>query len=219
MILVNKDEFLVCLHNRRDDVLRTPCKWTFCCPRTIAGDVLQCHECPASGHTTPLSFAAARTWWPEQAEASNNAYDSGTLRDQLKNFIGTANYYKSPNPSVLYTDGVDFIAKEVPAGWLVSDLSLDIVALASYVAGDDKYGLRNTDGVTVGEKDSRLLSMQFWTLTVAEDSSAVLECVADKGEPVAFSQKYEYTDFPVGEWDFWAQYNGTHWVIMLPSEY
>ena len=67
-------------------------------------------------------------------------------------------------------------------------------------------------------KDHRLQEMQFWNLKVT-GNSAVLTCRADSGVKPAVTQKIEYTDFDLPEIDLWAEYDGTYWTILLPSEH
>ena len=105
------------------------------------------------------------------------------------------------------------------AWWLVSDLCINVPAVAAWVAGTDSLGVSACEYIELGKKDNRLLDMQFWSLTVKGDGTSELVCVPDADEPPAFTQKYTHTKFPEGTWDIWAQFNGDFWVILLPSEY
>ena len=60
----------------------------------------------------------------------------------------------------------------------------------------------------------RALDIQFWFLNV-KDGKAELYCHEDSGMPKIVRQKFDYTDFPDGEWKFYVQNN----VLMLPQEY
>ena len=73
-------------------------------------------------------------------------------------------------------------------------------------------------------RDSMLRQMQFWTLTV-EDNSGVLVCERDAGD-IAIKQEIEYTDFPLDEIRIWLEAGEaiidgeptSCLVAMLPSE-
>jgi hypothetical protein len=60
--------------------------------------------------------------------------------------------------------------------------------------------------------------MQFWRLTVT-DESAVLVAEADSGEEPFIRQEIEFTDFPLEKIDIWAAFDGLHWTLYLPSEH
>ena len=130
----------------------------------------------------------------------------GKLVSELAQFCGTAQYYRfSPQlfPYFLLTDGTQHLASEAGCYWL-----FDLIA-----------SLQKQDSV-------KELEIQFWTLTVAEDNSAVLICEWDAGQ-VIYSQQIEFTDFPLDSVRIWVaptemDFRGVvrrHWVAMLPSEY
>jgi hypothetical protein len=53
---------------------------------------------------------------------------------------------------------------------------------------------------------------------VVKDSRAVLTYEDGNGNTYA-KQEIEYTDFPLEEIKVYACWDGTHWMLMLPSEY
>jgi DICT domain-containing protein len=67
-------------------------------------------------------------------------------------------------------------------------------------------------------KDYRIRTMQFWRLTVS-DQSAALVAEADAGEDPFIRQEIEYTDFPLDKIEIWAGYDGNRWTLYLPSEH
>jgi hypothetical protein len=68
-------------------------------------------------------------------------------------------------------------------------------------------------------RDERLREMQFWTLKVNPDKSALAVCIADSGEPPAVEQQIPFTDFPLPEIRLWLVRMDNAMVVMLPSEY
>lgn len=135
----------------------------------------------------------------------------------LRQFTGTMQYWRSGNPfhSFLYTDGVQYLANHGQAYWL-----LDLIA-----SWQIEPEVRN---------DPVLLEMQFWTLTVHEDLSAVAICERDSDD-VVVRQKIPYTNFPLQTIRLYLVYVGNYWnydpvqdgprsnanygILLLPSEY
>jgi len=110
----------------------------------------------------------------------------------LSQFTGTENWYRNGLVrSVLFTDGVKYVADEAKAYWLID-------AIASWQL-DEKV---------------RKEPFQFWKLTVKPDQTATLVCEDGNKNQVA-EQVLTYTDFPDPEISFFFTDN----VLMLPSEY
>ena len=65
-----------------------------------------------------------------------------------------------------------------------------------------------------------LAGIQFWTLKVNEDRTAVAICERDSGNE-AFRQEIPYTDFPLTSIKLFCAAGGPdgEMVLMLPSEY
>lgn len=123
----------------------------------------------------------------------NQASEPLTQAD-LAQFVGTSTYYQHPL-GVQYTDGVQYLAEQGGAYWLID-------AIASWQA-DPRIS-----------QDAMLQQIQFWQLTVKDDLSALLVCERDKGD-VVVSQDIPFTDFPLQEIMLYLQQG----VVMLPSEY
>lgn len=122
----------------------------------------------------------------------------------LQQFTGDVIRYRHPlNPKVIYTPGVQYVAENAGAFWLID-------AIASYFGS-----MQMLKGMS---RDSRLRSMQFWKLTRYGDS-AVLTAEADAGETPFITQEIEYTDFPLDEISIWAAFDGNVWTLYLPSEH
>jgi len=121
------------------------------------------------------------------------------LDRELGGFIGTVNYYKSFPSGVYLTDGIKYVADRASAYWLFSDVSILIKG---------KY---------------KTVPFQVWSLDVRPDNTARLTMREGSGEPLLHDQMIEYTDFPVGTFEFWAVQGyverETDFVIMLKSEY
>ena len=121
------------------------------------------------------------------------------LERELGGFTGTVNYYKCFPPGIYLTDGIKYVADRVGAHWLFSDVSI-------LIKGNYKTA-----------------SFQVWSLDVRPDNTARLTMREDSGEPLLHDQTIEYTDFPVGTFEFWAVRGYVErindFVIMLKSEY
>jgi hypothetical protein len=110
----------------------------------------------------------------------------------LVQFTGTTNWYRHPLVrSVLYTDGVHFIAERAGAYWLVDEIALAQGA-APALSGEE---------------------FQTWTLIV-DATAAILHCEDGNGR-VLLEKRIEYTDFPEPGIKLYF----TDGVIMLPGEY
>ena len=113
------------------------------------------------------------------------------LQSQLSQFIGTEKLYRITHRHVL-TDGTKFLAEKAQCFWLFD-------AIASHLTKtyDDYFAV------------ARL---------AVKDSSATLT-LDDGNDAVFATQQIEYTDFPMKEIKLYCSFDGTHWVIMLTSEY
>lgn len=115
------------------------------------------------------------------------------LASDLSQFTGTEQWYRhSLVRTILYTDGVKYMAERAGAHWLV-----DEVALAQ----------RFIPAVRAEE-------FQTWTLAVAADKTAKLICDDGNGD-VVYEKAIEFTDFPMDSIKLYFTDN----VILLPSEY
>ena len=113
------------------------------------------------------------------------------MRFHLAQFYGTENWYRHGLiRSILYTDGVKYVAETGGAYWLI-----DEVAIAQM------------------QRAIRGQVFQVWKLKVTGES-AVLTC-EDGNNNLVSRKKITFTDFPLPEITFWLRDN----VIMLPSEY
>lgn len=113
------------------------------------------------------------------------------LQSELSQFIGTEKLYRITSRHVL-TDGSKYLAEQAKCFWLFD-------AIASHLTRsyDDCFAV------------ARL---------VVKDSSAVLS-LDDGNDTVFATQQIEYTDLPLDELKLYCCFDGTHWVIMLTTEY
>ena len=112
-------------------------------------------------------------------------------------FTGTCQWYRL-SPRMLLTDGTMWLAESAGAFWLMTAI--------------DSWQPRC-------RKDQSLREIQFWTLKVNADKSATLTVERDTDDPV-FTQRIEYTDFPLAELRLYVEPIGDgQWVILLPSEH
>jgi len=148
------------------------------------------------------------------------------IKRDLAHFNGSGVFHQI-NPFidlVIGTDGIKYVATEMNACWLVTDIATTAFYLALYIKGmSSRNDLENSSIVTHlatrEELTAELLQMQFWTLEVKEDRTAVVECRADSGRPVAVRMEYTFTDFPLDEFRIWVANNGQGMTLLLPSEY
>jgi hypothetical protein len=111
----------------------------------------------------------------------------------LRQFTGTENYYRhSLFRKVLYSDGVQYLAEQAAAYWLI-----DAVAAAQY-----------------GEPRVRAEEFQVWKLTVDPTHHARLTC-EDGNNNVVYSQDLDFTTFPLATVELFFENN----VLYLPSEH
>jgi hypothetical protein len=124
---------------------------------------------------------------------------------ELRQYTGDLERYRHPlNPRLIFTPGVEFLAEEAGAYWLID-------AVASWLP------TRTFQHAVLS--DERIGELHFWTLTVADDHSAILKAVADKDEPAFIRQEIAFTDFCLPSIDLWCGFDGKHWTLYLPSEH
>ncbi|UGY13760.1 hypothetical protein HAP48_0035090 [Bradyrhizobium septentrionale] len=110
----------------------------------------------------------------------------------LKQFTGAGQWFRhSLMRSMVYTEGVQYLAETGGAYWLVDKVAT--LQLEPKVKAED---------------------FQSWTLKVAQDRTAVLTCDDGNGN-VVHSETIDWTDFPLDEVELWVEGN----VILLPSEH
>ena len=127
-----------------------------------------------------------------RARKEHMTTDTAFTAEELAQFTGTANWYRHPLArTVLYTDGVKFIAERAGAYWLIDEIALS----------------------QLGEPALKGEEFQLWTLLV-DAHAAVLRCDDGNGGRL-LEKRIEYTDFPEPGIRFYY----TDGVIMLPGEY
>ena len=111
----------------------------------------------------------------------------------LRQFTGTEQWHRhSFVRTVLYTDGVKYVAEKGGAYWLLDDIAF---AQRTY-------------------KRVAAEAFQLWRLRVHPDRTATLTCEDGNGHAV-FTKALTFTDFPLAEITLYC----TNGVILLPSEY
>ncbi len=115
------------------------------------------------------------------------------LARELRNFRGTATWFRPMLfPKYLYTEGVQFLAEEAGAYWLMEMI----------FSFQTKAAIR------------RAGYFQAWDLTVAENQTATLTCENGDCE-VVFSHRLTFTDFPLPKIKMFF----IHDTLLLTSEY
>lgn len=120
----------------------------------------------------------------------------------LNQFSGTNEWFRHWSQSLVFTEGVKYLADKAGAYWLID-------AIASHQP--------------TARKNEMLRGIQFWRLSV-NDSKAVLTCVEDSDRKPVITQNIEFTDFPLKEVEIWVVHGGfgdgeVGYVAMLPGEY
>ena len=124
-------------------------------------------------------------------EIATKKLSSDELVQQLEQFYGTENYFKSPLMKYVYTDGVQFFAEKAGAYWLLQEINYIYVYLAE-----------------------RKLA-EFLSIKVTSKNKEATIAVDDGNDQILFTRKISFTDLPEGVWSFFL-YNNT---LLLPSEY
>jgi hypothetical protein len=88
------------------------------------------------------------------------------IQKELSGFIGTENWYSHWSTLLIYTDGIDYLAKNYGSYWLID-------AIASY------------------QKELTKEPFQIWKLNI-EDEKAILTCLRDSDEPFLIKQEFIY---------------------------
>jgi len=126
--------------------------------------------------------------------------NAAEIESGLAQFYGTESYTRSTFGSLLWTDGVMWLAQNAECFWL-----LDIIE--SYQPKARRHPM--------------LKEMQFWTLKV-KDGAGVVTCDDGNGN-IEIKQEIPFTDFPMGEVKVWVELGSVDGVTpsyigMLPSE-
>lgn len=114
----------------------------------------------------------------------------------LRQFTGSASFLRySPSlfPQAVITEGVEYMADECQAYWLLDAISSHLPSVK------DDFAV-----VILTVDDGKAL------LTIADDSPA---------NKVYVMQGIDYTDFPLDEIKLYVSFDGEYWTILLPSEY
>jgi len=109
--------------------------------------------------------------------------------NELRQFSGTEHWYKHLS-GYLYTDGVQYVAQEGGAYWLIDKILFTTRA------------------------KNNLQEFGIWKLEVNKDESAILVC-EDGNYNELHREQIDWTDFPLKKVELWFE-NG---VLILPSEH
>ncbi len=113
--------------------------------------------------------------------------------NDLLHFTGSETWHRhSLVRTVIYTDGIRFLAEKAGAYWLIDEIAFAQKAEQAVAAE----------------------AFQLWTLTVAADQSAHLTCEDGDGRTV-WEKLIPFTDFPLGL----VKVYFTDSTLLLPSEY
>jgi hypothetical protein len=118
------------------------------------------------------------------------------LTENLLNFYSTESYHRHSIlfPNLILTDGCLYLAKNAECFWL-----FDIIGSILRLPQIKKEG--------------------FFVAKIKKDEKGATFTADDGDGNILYSQKIEYTDFPLPEYSFYVQYNGEKWAACLKSEY
>lgn len=118
--------------------------------------------------------------------------------DELDQFTGTETWKRHGLlPSILYTEGVAYLAERAGAYWLIDD-----IAIANGIRDDETAAIQKEE-------------FQVWKLQRDPEGHGAWLTVQDGNYREIYRKRIEFTDFPLSEIVLWF----TDHVIMLPSEY
>ena len=115
---------------------------------------------------------------------------------ELSSFIGSESFYRRCLGRLLYTDGVQYLAENAGAYWLI-----DVVASYQH------------------KRRVAREPFQLWRLTVDDNHRAIVTMRADSDQKPIVTQRIEYSDFPLPEIELYACDTGQGVPLMLKSEY
>lgn len=114
------------------------------------------------------------------------------LLSDLNQFIGTLNYFKVDHISDFkMTDGIKYLCDAVGFYWCISDLAISL----HFKKVNDPFLIAKIE--------------------VNKNHEAVVSVRQDQNEKPIYTQKYEYTDFPLKEFEFYI----CDKVFLLKNEY
>jgi len=115
-----------------------------------------------------------------------------TLKEELKQFYGTENYYKViPFAPYVITDGVKYFVDKASAYWLVTDI----------MCNKQSKDLKDED---------------FIVIKTTKTDKGVVVNYEDGNKNKLYKETYPYSKLPDdGEFTLWMENN----VILLPSEH
>jgi len=119
------------------------------------------------------------------------------LKDNLKLFNGTGDFYSNRITNTVYTDGIKYLAEEGNCYWLINDASIVAKSLI---------------------EKSRFISIDFNRLSEEEQSERGCEAIityGDGNDNILYTQEYPYTDIPLDELRLFF----VNETLLLPSEY
>ena len=126
------------------------------------------------------------------------------LTASLRQFTGGGKVFRSWLPTVVYTEGIQHLAREAGAYWLIDAIIAHFPTKKMAAAQFEDYRVREA---------------QYWRLKVDCNDSAILSAEADAGEKPFIVQKIPFTDFPLEKVEIWAELDGQRWTLLLPSEH
>jgi hypothetical protein len=119
--------------------------------------------------------------------------------NDLTQFTGTENYYKSQQKNLWYSDGARYLFQEASCYWLLDEIQYDILHRPKVMKED-------------------FISVE---VNVKEQSANII--VTDGNKHTLYKKHIQYTDLPTGIWKLWierttcGQDEGR--LILVPSEH
>jgi len=118
------------------------------------------------------------------------------ILNQLEGFTGSENFTRDSFNKCVYTDGFKKFMEVCECYWLFSDSAILMMM-------DEKFD-----------------NQRFIAITIKKNEKGAEVTYDDGNGNVLYTQKYEWTDFPLEEYEFWACVNEFDtYTFMLKSEY
>jgi len=111
---------------------------------------------------------------------------------ELEGFHGTENWIQIPFSNYNFTDGINKLVEVCKCYWLISDL-----------------------GIELAQKKELQKPFILVKIEVSKNKQALITLREDSNLKPFFSKEYQYTDFPLKEFEFYICDN----TFLLKSEY
>lgn len=122
--------------------------------------------------------------------------EQSEILNELELNSGSEEYHKIPFSNIKYTDGINDLINKCSCWWLISDTAIFMTS--------------NKDNNILRGEEFLILKIE-----VTEDKKAIVTLKEDSDTPILYNKVYDYTDFPLKEFEFYI----IGGIMLLKSEY